>query len=171
MRELTALVQREEGVQEAARDSHMARSLTALLASTHDSAMLDAISALLAALSGSGVHTSRLVDCTYDRDSAGTAPLVVKVSECALREGVGSRLWGISHTFNMFLIDSARIQGRSVVELGSGVGSTGTCHPCCVQVTGRYAGRIHLYMGTYIRFTSRCLQVSLRPSWAQSRLR
>lgn len=121
MRELTDIVQREEVVQEAARDSHMARSLTTLLASTSDSSTLDAISALLAALSGSSVHTSRLVSCSY------AAGIVVKVSECALKEGVGSRLWGISHTFNLFLIEKLAqfINGASVLELGSGVGSTG----------------------------------------------
>ena len=121
MHELTQLVKSEETVQEAARDSHMARTLTTLLASTTDCELLDAISALLAALSGSGVHTSRLMDVRY---SAGT---VVKISECALREGVGSRLWGISHTFNLFLMKEVPhvVDGASVLELGSGVGSTG----------------------------------------------
>jgi hypothetical protein len=122
--ELTGLLQREEAVQEAARDSNMARSLTSLLASTQDSALLDAISALLAALSGSEVHKARVMEFRYP---AGITEHVVKVSECALKEGVGSRLWGISHTFNMHLIDSLAqfIEGSSILEIGSGVGSTG----------------------------------------------
>lgn len=167
MRELTELVQREEVVAEAARDSHMARSLTTLLASTTDSSKLDAISALLASLSGSSVHTSRLVTCAY------AAGIVVKVSECALKEGVGSRLWGISHTFNLFLINELAefIDGASVLELGSGVGSTGavlsiTCCTAALSLRNRPFLMPYAVCSREISCRCRCIQVGCQAGYA-----
>jgi hypothetical protein len=120
MHELTKLVQHDEGIMEEAREAKLAHSLTKLLASTTDTALLDTISALLAALSGSTVHGTRLLDFTYP--GVGT----IKVHECALKEGVGARLWGISHTFNLFIISRKEaLRGKRCLELGSGVGSTG----------------------------------------------
>ena len=56
-------------------------------------------------------------------------PVVGDISfkEGMLGEGVGSRVWKISHCFNLLLIKNpGLVAGQEVLELGSGVGSTGT---------------------------------------------
>ena len=49
------------------------------------------------------------------------------VAEGPLADGVGARLWGISHRFNLLLIQEYAhlLRGQRVLEVGSGVGSTG----------------------------------------------
>lgn len=78
----------------------------------------------MSVLTGATVHRERLLTVAY--------PVVgqIAVHECSLSEGVGARLWGISHSFNKYLISQKHeIEGKHVLEIGSGVGSTGTV-PC-----------------------------------------
>ena len=123
MHELTHAIQNDEAVADEAPRQHLASRVTAPLSrqNTQDNEdLLEAISGLLAALSGASLHSSRVVSIEYPSIGA------VRVAEGALGDGVGARLWGISHRFNLNLIEnSAWLEGTNVLEVGSGVGSTG----------------------------------------------
>lgn len=114
------MIQEDEAALEEARKAHLAPALTRVLARATDEAVLDATSSLISVLTGATVHSSRIQTVSYPEVGD------IVVHECSLGEGVGARLWGISHAFNKHLINSQHlIRGCSVLELGSGVGSTG----------------------------------------------
>lgn len=123
LKAIEALIQEDDSALEEARKARLAPALTKVLAKTTDEAVLDATSSLISVLTGATVHSERVLTVTYPE----VGP--VAVHECSLGEGVGARLWGISHAFNRRLIENrGLIQGASVLELGSGVGSTGALH-------------------------------------------
>ena len=120
---------------EEARRANLAPALTKVLAGATDEDVLDATSALIAVLSGATVHSERVLTVAYPEVGQ------VAVHECSLGEGVGARLWGISHAFNRCLISNRQaIEGKAVLEIGSGVGSTGAplhCHtPVSIALSG-----------------------------------
>ena len=123
MHELTHAIQNDEAVADEAPRQHLASRVTAMLSrqnTQNNEDLLEAISGLLAALSGASLHSCRVVSIEYPSIGA------VRVAEGALGDGVGARLWGISHRFNLNLIEnSAWLEGANVLEVGSGVGSTG----------------------------------------------
>eukprot|EP00892_Ulva_mutabilis_P000111 jgi/Ulvmu1/100/UM001_0103.1 len=120
LKDIQALVQQDSAALEEARKARLAPALNKVLAQATDEAVLDATSSLISVLTGATVHVERTLIVSY--------PIVgdVAVHECSLGEGVGARLWGISHAFNKHLIANQHLlRGASVLEIGSGVGSTG----------------------------------------------
>jgi len=50
----------------------------------------------------------------------------IRVREGALLDGLGARLWNVSHSLNQHLVDHPELaNGKKVLEIGSGCGSTG----------------------------------------------
>jgi hypothetical protein len=120
LRELRSAIEHDEATLEEALNAHAAAKLTGLLTKTIDEELLDAVSATLAALSGAAVHADRLLEVTYPEVG------LIRIFECPLGEGVGARLWSISHRLNLLLIEHRSLfQGKRALELGSGVGSSG----------------------------------------------
>jgi hypothetical protein len=120
MQELCTAIQIDEAVAEEAPRQQLASQLTQMLRSAEDEPLLNAIGGLLAALSGAGVHARRTL--TFEYPGVGE----VHVADGPLGDGVGARLWGISHRFNAYLAEHrSLLEGQDVLEVGSGVGSTG----------------------------------------------
>lgn len=120
MHALSAAIQSDTVYAEEAPQWNLPPQLTRMLATTEDEELMGAIASLLAALSGATVHSERVVRVGYPEIGE------LQVSEAALGLGVGARLWGIAHRINTMLIaQRAVVAGRRVLELGSGVGSTG----------------------------------------------
>jgi hypothetical protein len=120
MHAMSRAIQTDAAVAEEAPRAQLGSHLTKLLSTTDDENLMDAISTLLAALSGASLHKDRLLALCYPRIGN------VFIHEGALGDGLGARLWGISHRLNLLLIENkCLIEGRDVLELGSGVGSTG----------------------------------------------
>jgi hypothetical protein len=120
MHALSSAIQMDAAVAEEAPRAQLASQLTKLLSTTHDENLMDAIGTLLAALSEASLQKERLITVCYP--DIGN----VLIHEGALGDGLGARLWGISHRMNLLLIKHKHlIKGFEVLELGSGVGSTG----------------------------------------------
>lgn len=50
----------------------------------------------------------------------------IRVREGALLDGLGARLWNVAHSLNQYLVDHRELtNGKKVLEIGSGCGSTG----------------------------------------------
>lgn len=120
MRELAHGIETHESIATEAQQHRLPPRLTALLATTDEEELMESTASLLSALSGAAVHAHRQLDIEYPEVG------IISIAEGPLADGVGARLWGISHRFNQILIQKRRLlEGARVLELGSGVGSTG----------------------------------------------
>jgi hypothetical protein len=127
MKSLSHAIQTDEATAEETPRQGLAAGLTQLLQKAERDDLMDAIGQLLATLSGASLQNCRRLTLEYPEIG------VIEVEEGPLGNGVGSRLWGISHRLNLMLIEQSQLfRGRRVLELGSGVGSTGaTCLKRC----------------------------------------
>ncbi|CAG9467859.1 unnamed protein product [Pedinophyceae sp. YPF-701] len=132
LNELAARVEASDAFFDAASRESAPSALTALVRrlsslpnpTDDDCAVLDAAAAAIAACSGHAARGSRSATLTFG--VAGTASVDVRITEGALGDGLGMRLWpGAFALCNELCAARAWVAGRAVLELGAGTGLAG----------------------------------------------
>ncbi|KAL6755281.1 hypothetical protein V8C86DRAFT_238905 [Haematococcus lacustris] len=104
---------------EEARLAGVVGVLTSILSGTQDEAVMDAISAIMAACSGPIAVSKRVVAYEY-------GPCLVRVQEGSLGDGLGAQVWTAAHLLCSEMVEwPAFVMGQAVLEIGSGCGVCG----------------------------------------------